>query len=150
MLNTEYSNCSTKYLGSCSWGRYIHICTQVWDSKASHLRDLTERKTGVCVDGRKYIWQFSYINCHIGKMPYTFWLWQFSPMGIFLGIDKLKKKYRSGALRFLGVLNDFQILPGILKKSILEQVWNIAAEWEWFLSWNSRNINIKDNWRSSK
>ena len=30
------------------------------------------------------IWKLSFTNCHIGKMPYTFWLWQFSHMGIFL------------------------------------------------------------------
>ena len=48
-------------------------------------------KERVCIDGSKYIWQFSCTNCHIGKMPYTFWLWQFSPMGIFLGIDQPQK-----------------------------------------------------------
>ena len=32
------------------------------------------------------MWQISCRNCHIGKMPYTFWQWQFFPMRIFQGI----------------------------------------------------------------
>ena len=62
-----------------------HIRTLTFKSLSS-LWDLGKCKERVCIDGSKYIWQFSCTNCHIGKMPYTFWLWQFSPMGIFLGI----------------------------------------------------------------
>ena len=38
------------------------------------------------------MWQISCRNCHVGKMPYTFWLWQFPPLGIFLGIISGKGK----------------------------------------------------------
>ena len=31
-----------------------------------------------------HIWQFPFTNWHKGKMPYTFWLWEYLPMGIFL------------------------------------------------------------------
>ena len=68
-----------------------HIRTLTFKSLSS-LWDLGKCKERVCIDGSKYIWQFSCTNCHIGKMPYTFWLWQFSPMGIFLGILQFTHK----------------------------------------------------------
>ena len=56
------------------------------------------------------IWQFSYTYCHKGKMPYPFWLWQFSPMGIFL--------FTSLTSVFIS-----QAWESLFKKVIVKQLW---------------------------